>query len=319
MIFAGDFAQLPPVASPSLFCGDRTQVPDAIQPRMTIPKQKSAISKIIWQQVTTVVILKKNMRQTKDTQGDEKLRTCLANMRFGACTQADLEYLRSRTINRRPGHPTFEDPRFRHVSVITALNAQKDRINQMGREKFAEETDQELTHFYSEDTLAENAASNERKPKKARNRDVLKPRGTMSAIRQQQLWEADPCSTSEHIPGKLSLCLGMPVMIRHNDATELCITRGQEGKVVGWQDAVGSRGQQILDTLFVELINPPRPIQIQGLPLNVVALSRGSKKVWCQLPDDMAIQISREQVFGPPKFCDDRLCVAGKNERIKFY
>ena len=38
---------------------------------------------------------------------------------------------------------------------------------------------------------------------------------------------------SEHIPGKLSLCMGLPVMIRNNDATELCITKGQEGHILG--------------------------------------------------------------------------------------
>jgi hypothetical protein len=31
----------------------------------------------------------------------------------------------------------------------------------------------------------------------------------------------------------------MPVMIRNNDATELCITKGQEGYVVGWQSSDG--------------------------------------------------------------------------------
>jgi hypothetical protein len=44
---------------------------------------------------------------------------------------------------------------------------------------------------------------------------------------QQTLWDSSPHS-SEHFPGKLSLCLGMPIMIRNNDATELCITKGQE-------------------------------------------------------------------------------------------
>jgi hypothetical protein len=43
----------------------------------------------------------------------------------------------------------------------------------------------------------------------------------------------------------------MPVMIRNNDATELCITKGQEGFVVGWQDKKGPHGKRILDTLFV--------------------------------------------------------------------
>ncbi|KAF8811674.1 hypothetical protein BYT27DRAFT_7088969 [Phlegmacium glaucopus] len=49
--------------------------------------------------------------------------------------------------------------------------------------------------------------------------------------------------SSEHFPGKLSLCLGMPIMIRNNDATELCITKGQEAYVVGWDAIQGPQGQ----------------------------------------------------------------------------
>jgi len=45
----------------------------------------------------------------------------------------------------------------------------------------------------------------------------------------------------------------MPVMIRNNDATELCITKGQEGFVVGWQAEKGPHGKRVLDTLFVKL------------------------------------------------------------------
>ncbi|KAJ7469704.1 hypothetical protein FB451DRAFT_1368625 [Mycena latifolia] len=64
----------------------------------------------------------------------------------------------------------------------------------------------------------------------------------------------------------------MPVMLRANDATETCITKGQEGAVVGWDESVGPLGQKVLDTLFVKLINPPKNIQVDGLPPNVVPL-----------------------------------------------
>ncbi|KAJ6606763.1 hypothetical protein B0H10DRAFT_2167015 [Mycena sp. CBHHK59/15] len=202
------------------------------------------------------------MRQTEESPEDTKLRTALTNMRYGACTREDIEYLQSRTVSRHSGHPTFEDPHFRHVSMITTLNAQKDKINEMGTDG---------------------------------HHQVVKPKHTISAARQQQLWDAYPCSTREHVPGRLSLCIGRPIMIRHNEATELCMTKGQEGKVVGWQEAVGSCGQTVLDTLFLELNNPPRPIKIDGLPVNVVAISKMAKKVWCQLPDDMVVHIIREQ------------------------
>ena len=89
---------------------------------------------------------------------------------------------------------------------------------------------------------------------------------------QKLLWNAPHSSTSEFIPGKLLLCIGLPVMIRANVATELCITKGQEGTMYGWQSGISSRGQQVLDTLFVKLVNPPQTVDFEGLPENVVLL-----------------------------------------------
>jgi hypothetical protein len=48
------------------------------------------------------------------------------------------------------------------------------------------------------------------------------------------MWKLHHGDTA-YFPKKLTLCLEIPVMIRNNDATELCITKGQEGIIVGWQ------------------------------------------------------------------------------------
>jgi hypothetical protein len=139
MIFAGDFAQLPPVGGSHLFSPD-SKVPAVHSNGQKLAEQKASVGKILWRQVDTVVILKQNMRQTEMTTDDLKLRVALENMRYGACTAEDLKYPRSRTISRRAGHPTFNDPGFRCVSVITALNSHKDKINELGCKNFAEET-----------------------------------------------------------------------------------------------------------------------------------------------------------------------------------
>ena len=91
-------------------------------------------------------------------------------------------------------------------------------------------------------------------------------------------------------------------MIRHNFATELCITKGQEGYVYGWQSTVGSKKQRILDTLFVKLKNPPSPVQFDGLPKNVVPITASTKVVKAALLKDTAVQISRTQVKVLVKF-----------------
>ena len=92
----------------------------------------------------------------------------------------------------------------------------------MGCERFAEDTDQELTDFYSID-----------KTGKVLILQVVKKKKTTSAKyssnelqfeEQQEIWKLGHGST-ENFAGKLSLCFGMLVMIQNNDATELCITK----------------------------------------------------------------------------------------------
>jgi hypothetical protein len=101
-------------------------------------------------------------------------------------------------------------------------------------------------------------------------------------------------------------------MIKNNDATELCITKGQEGIVAGWQESYDEHGQRILDTLFVKLVDPPRKINIPGLEENIVALSRASKRIWCSFPNDMVVAILREQVLVLPNFAMTDYASQGK-------
>jgi hypothetical protein len=91
-------------------------------------------------------------------------------------------------------------------------------------------------------------------------------------------------------------------MIRNNDATELCIMKGQEGFVVGWQSARGPHGKHVLDTLFVKLDNPPQLVQIPGLPDNVVPIVRNTKTVKCVFPSDLIESIERQQAWVLPNF-----------------
>ncbi|KAJ6562187.1 hypothetical protein B0H19DRAFT_1068860 [Mycena capillaripes] len=88
----------------------------------------------------------------------------------------------------------------------------------------------------------------------------------------------------------------MPIMLRANDATELCMTKGQEGVVCGWHASEGPAGQQVLETLFVRLVKPPREIRIADLPVNVVPLVRTVTHITCLLADDTLLSVLREQV-----------------------
>jgi hypothetical protein len=114
----------------------------------------------------------------------------------------------------------------------------KDKINRLGALRFAQESKQSLVHFFSIDTLPSEDVKDSRARKQRARRKACKgltENGMIKANIQKILWEQPPCANTKLVPGKLSLCVGMPVMIRNNVATELCITKGQEGFVYGWQ------------------------------------------------------------------------------------
>src|ERR1700733_4099859 len=125
--------------------------------------------------------------------------------------------------------------------------------------------------------------------------------GTLTSKLHQELWDLPPAAT-DHIPGKLSLCIGLPIMIRNNDATELCMTKGQEAFVAGWTTIKGSQDQLCLDTLFAKLSNPPTNVKFEGLPENIVPLTAMSNTAICHLTDDTSIKISRKQINILPNF-----------------
>jgi hypothetical protein len=169
---------------------------------MTPRDQNAVLGRILWHQFNTVVILRENMCQTTQTPLDAKLRTALENMRYGACTEADIEFLRTRVASDRPGHPHLDNLKYRNVSVITALNIHKDVINEPGAQRFAEDTGQEVVKFYSIDKLSARAV--DRKKWTGCEQARFKSLGPNL---QDELWKATPARTNEHIPGCLNYVL----------------------------------------------------------------------------------------------------------------
>ncbi|KAK0224911.1 hypothetical protein EDD85DRAFT_923577 [Armillaria nabsnona] len=255
MIFAGDFAQLPPVIG-----GENSALYSPVNGLFASSKksQEAALGKAIWHQITTVVIL-------RQSENDIKLHKALANIRYKACTADDITLLTSHVCGASADSPDINEKPFRNVSIITGLNIHKDEFNQLGTLWFAQETNQELVHFYSEDT-------------------------SLTPQIQIELWNSPPSTNNKHIPGKLSLCKGLPVMIRLNSATELGITKGQEGYVYSWEESTGSR----------------------RLPVNVVPLLCTSSAISCMLYDDTKININRSQVEIMPNFAMTDYCSQGK-------
>ena len=152
-IFAGDFAQLRPVIGhehASLYSHSVGIKANSLQ------DQEAAIGKALWHQVTVVVILRQNMHQRTQTVEDSQFREALTNMCYKACTPSDITFLKTLILSDLPGHRSVKQKDFRNVSIITNLNSQKDKINRLGSLRFAAETGQTLTHFFSMDSVSSN-------------------------------------------------------------------------------------------------------------------------------------------------------------------
>ena len=146
------------------------------------------------------------------------LRAALENMRYKSCTPQDISFLRTRIAGKGPGDPKLAQKRFQNVSIITALNAQKDKINELGCNRFAAENNQTLTSFYSIDIWRNPDEEKGQKRHGRTNKNLVDParkKNTLSPQLQEILWEQPHASSNKHIPAKLTLCVGMPVMLHY--------------------------------------------------------------------------------------------------------
>ena len=85
-------------------------------------------------------------------------------MRYVACTCEDIKFLKSQIAGRHLDQSKLSDKEFRNVSIITALNDQKDGINKLGSAHFTAETGQTLTDFYSIDRFSSPPDAAEKNP-----------------------------------------------------------------------------------------------------------------------------------------------------------
>lgn len=301
VILAGDFAQLPPTKGLSLY---HHKVTSVLHKTNSVNDQIQTMGKMIWHMFTTVVILRQNMRQKSQSENDKKFRTLLENLRYRACTEEDIELLRSRITTKKRSDTWINLPQFRNVSVIVSRNCERDVINEKKAETFANDTNQELHTFYSVDSYPSATSQREQKNSKHVEKKIknnVRMSNKMSVEMQERLWRIKPEFT-KNMPSKLTVCLGMPVMVKFNIATECGVTNGAEGIVVGWKDRDIGEGKKALVTLFIKLTALPTPVQLPGLPENVVPITSGTQSVGCTMPNDTIKHINRSQVYVLPNF-----------------
>lgn len=302
VVLAGDFAQLPPAGkSPSLYS-------NSVGPwssSSTLSAQHNTIGKALWHEFVNVMLLRENMRQAGMTDEDVRFRTALNNMRYCRCTKEDIELILSRVWLPTLANGGWIPERFRGVSVITALNAERDAVNAIGVTDFAQRHGKQLYYFHSLDKWGKVKDPSSIRRAQHEYDSAVDPTRTSDHIApriQEALWAIPPTLTDHHA-GILPLCQDMPVLLKYNEATELCATNGAEATVDSWDAHEISDGRLVLDTLYVTLTNPPRTVQLPGLPPNVIPLSRNKKTITCILPNgDLKVSIQRHQVMVLPNF-----------------
>jgi hypothetical protein len=247
------------------------------------------------------------MRQVDKNPVEQKFRDMLCNLRYSACTKADIEIFKSRVVSLQ-NRLSLDGSDFKNVSIITARNQDKDQFNEDHSIQFAREVGENLHDFYSMDELS--TTEPKRFNCKGKVRVYSKARVLTNVLRED-LWNQPPF-TSEHIPGRLRLCKGLPVLIQYNIATNLCITCGQEARVVGWTLRRMQSGKLCLEVVYLELISPPRKVNIPNLPTNVVPVTRMEETVHARLSSDEYVFIARSQIPILPNFSMTDYSAQGK-------
>lgn len=191
----------------------------------------------------------------------------------------------------------MSNPGVKYASIIIAWKASRDQINTMGSDAFARDLGIELHTFYSVDkwSSAMPQSQADRHKKDTNTLDVLRDSDIVDKEMQKLLWEISS-SRTDHYADTLEICLGMPVLVRYNEAVEAGITNGAEGHVVGWNARPIGDGKETLDTLFVKLKVTAITVKVPELPDNTVSVAAYTKSIAVKFPDDSKVSVSRTQV-----------------------
>jgi len=80
------------------------------------------------------------------------------------------------------------------------------------------------------------------------------------------------------------------------------LLKGKRGHVLGWQTGRGIHGQLVLTPFSSNWTKPAKTVKIDGLPENVVPITRGSKNIECTFSSDLKEHLHRSQVWVLPNF-----------------
>jgi hypothetical protein len=236
IIFAGDFAQLPPIGDVRLYKDMDTSKANS---GATNRAQAKVLGKLLWLSVETVVVLQVPMRQT----GSENAPfvDLLGRLRNGVCTSADYDLLKSRTLHVSKLQPNEE---WLSAPIIVANNATRDALNVKATEAFAQRTGRAMHWYHARDTH-----------KKALITDP----------ELVETLESQHSGQTKHWLRRIPLVMGMPVSINQNFDVKAGVVNGSWGYLRHVRHSTDSEGKRHLNSCVVE-ISGCDTVEVNHLP-----------------------------------------------------
>jgi hypothetical protein len=223
VIFAGDFAQLPPVADKILYSKIDTKANATKE-----SGQNTVFGKLLWLSIKKVVNLQVQYRQAGEE--NSTFVKLLQRLRIGRCTEHDFQILTSRVLGNCS--VDLSDNKWRNAPTIVTDNACKDELNNRCAIRFAKEHNQSLHWYFPVD--------------KHNGHEISDP-GVMHHLRS-----LTSNKTHQRL-GRLPLCLGMPVLVSQNFDVEGGIVNGSLGIVKSIRYFVNAKGDRHLMSCVVTI------------------------------------------------------------------
>lgn len=291
IILVGDFHQFPPVAC-------RRSAPLYWPSNPSRNKTEEILGRKAYEQFRTVVRLKKQVR-VQDAEWNDALQ----HVRHGNCREKQINLIRQLIITH-PNCPTtdYTNERWKNVILITPRHCVRMQWNMAALRKHCMNSHHTLYILVAHDTVKGETVS-------PAQRLAIAIHGK----RQSQYKE------NAGLMKEVELAIGMPVLVTSNIHTELDLTNGARGEVVGIVLC-----HSLSPANVIHLQRPPQYVlvkfphtripSLQGLEPNVVPIKPITKSFRVKMGSDF-ISVSRTQLPLTPAYAFTDYRVQGQTIR----
>ncbi|PSS19942.1 hypothetical protein PHLCEN_2v3115 [Hermanssonia centrifuga] len=208
VIICGDFHQFPPVAKgPDEFL---------FQPAdLSRHSEGCVLGRRVYEEFTTVVILKEQMRVT-----DHVWRDLLVHLRKGEVQEHHIDCLRTLVLSTPGAEVDFGSAPWQDASLVTPRHAVRNLWNEHAARKWCAKSENQLFICYAEDRI--------RKGSQRVSEELSLGEQYAVAMRGQSVNRR----RRQDLPRTVELAKGMKVLVTTNLETDLDLTNGARGEIV---------------------------------------------------------------------------------------